>query len=119
MAYLGKRFSDGQVVLWNTADWTAQTMSGYAVAAFSRDGQLLALGGRDDVKLLDLASRKELRTIDIPAIKTKREVVGPANSPDPSEKFPCLVFGLAFAPDAPTLAVSCAEGSLRIVKLNP
>lgn len=116
--YLGQRFFDGQVVLWNTADWTALTKSGYEAAAFSRDGQLLALGGRD-VKLLDPASRKELRTIDIPAIKTQVEVMGAANSPDPSKKIPCGVAALAFSPDAATLAVSCFEGSLRIVKLNP
>ena len=115
---LGQGFFDGQVVLWNTADWTAQTMSGYEAAAFPRDGQLLALGGRD-VKLLDPASRKELRTINIPAIKTMGELVGPANSPDPGKKVPCGVAALAFAPDAATLAVSCSEGSLRIVKLNP
>jgi len=119
VVYVGQRFFDGPVVLWNTADWTAQTMSGYEVAAFSRDGKLLALGRRDDVRLLDLASRTELRFIDIPALKTQVEVFGPNNSPHPGEKVPCGVSGLAFSPDGATLAVNCSEGSLRIVKLRP
>ena len=34
------------VMIWNTTAWIAQTESGYNSAAFSKDGKLLALGGR-------------------------------------------------------------------------
>jgi WD40 repeat protein len=61
----GTKLTDGTAVVWNTTDWTSHTLSGYAAAAFSRDGRLLALGG-PDIKLFDSASRKELRTIEVP-----------------------------------------------------
>jgi WD40 repeat protein len=115
--HLGKRFTDGVAVLWNTTDWTAHSMSGYTSAAFSRDGQLLALGG-PDIKLFDVSGR-ELRTMNVPAF-TKGEVLpGFADRPDAREKVPCGVSALAFSPDAATLAVGCFEGTLRIMKLTP
>lgn len=113
----GKRFSDGVAVLWNTTDWSAHSMSGYTSAAFSRNGQLLALGG-PDIKLFD-PSGKEVRTIDVPAFTRGEVLHGFADQPDAGEKIPCGVSALAFFSDAATLAVGCFEGTLRIMKLKP
>ena len=110
----GKTFRDSAAMLWNTADWTAQSMPGYGAAAFSPDGRLLALGGRD-IKLLDPESRKELRTIKAPTI-TKGEVLH--DTPDPDREFPYAITALAISPDDATLAVGC-PGSLRVLNLKP
>jgi WD40 repeat protein len=57
------------VMIWNTTDWIAQTESGYISAAFSKDGKLLALGGRSVVKLIDPDSRKQIRDIELPEMR--------------------------------------------------
>ncbi len=124
--YHGKRFADASAVLWNTGDWTAQTISGYGSAAFSRDSQLLALGGTD-IKLIDPGSRKELRRIELPAFTraelpalTKGEVLpNSATRSDAKDKVSCGVSALAISPDNTTLAAGCFEGTLRILNLKP
>jgi WD40 repeat protein len=123
--YHGKKFADASAVLWNTGDWTAQTISGYGSAAFSRDSQLLALGGTE-IKLIDPGSRKELRRIELPAFTkaelpalTKGEVLpNSATRSDAMEKIPCGVSALAISPDNTTVAGGCFEGTLRILNLK-
>ena len=110
----GKRPSDAVAMLWNTADWAAQSMPGYSAAAFSSDGKLLALGGRD-IKLLDTASRNELRTIKAPVV-TQGEVL--SDSAHPSQELPYSITALAISPDGATLAIGC-PGSLRVLALKP
>ncbi|HVO63751.1 MAG TPA: hypothetical protein VMT53_22700 [Terriglobales bacterium] len=112
----GKRFNDGVAVLWNTTGWSAHSMSGYSSAAFSRDGQLLAVGG-PDIRLFD-PSGKEVNAINIPAFTRGEVLPGSAGRPDAGEKIPCGVSALAFSPDGATLAVGCFEGTLRIVGLS-
>ena len=46
-----------------------QAESGYISAAFSKDGKLLALGGRRDIKLIDPDSREQIRDIELPEQK--------------------------------------------------
>ena len=110
----GKTAFDAVAMVWNTADWTTQSMRGHGAAAFSPDGRLLALGGRD-IKLLDPASRKELRTIKAPTV-TKGEVLG--DTPDADREMPYSITALALSPDGATLAVGC-PGSLRVLNLKP
>jgi WD40 repeat protein len=109
----GNTFRDSLAILWNTADWTAQSMPGYAAAAFSPDGRLLALGGRD-IKLLDPSSREEIRTIKAPTV-IKGEIMGPG--PDADQAIPCTITAVALSPDGTTLALGC-PGSLRVLNLK-
>ena len=84
------------VMIWNTATGRAQMESGFASAAFSKDGKILALGG-SHIELGEVApaSWKRIRTI------------------------PIAVSALAFSPDSRTLAAGYREGTVRLVKLNP
>jgi WD40 repeat protein len=110
----GKTLRYSVPMLWNTADWTAQSMPGYGAAAFSTDGRLLALGGRG-IKLLDTASREEIRTIKAPTV-IKGEIMGPG--PDADRVIPCPVTALALSPDGATIAIGC-PGALRVLSLKP
>lgn len=101
-------------IIWNTTSWIAQTQGGYASAAFSQDGKLLALGGygKGDIgrhiKLIEPASRKEARDIQLPDIMTLQQYLSQVsggetspsakNLPIATEKMPCLVSALAFSP---------------------
>jgi WD40 repeat protein len=107
------------VIIWNTTDWIAQTESGYISAAFSKDGKLLALGGRSDIKLIEPDSRKQIRDIELPEMR--RGEVGTKDEDDPKakEKTPCFVRALAFSPDGNTLAAGCVEGTVRLVTMTP
>jgi WD40 repeat protein len=107
------------VMIWNTADWIAQTESGYISAAFSKDGKLLALGGLSDIRLIDPDSRKQIRDIKLPEMR--RGEVGTKEEDDPKakEKVPCLVTTLAFSPIGDALAAGCLEGTVRLVKMTP
>ncbi len=106
-------------MIWNTADWIAQTESEYNSAAFSKDGKLLALGGRDNIKLIEPASRKKIRDIELPEMTWGEVRRDYENKPNAKEKMPCVVFALAFSPDDNTLAAGCAEGTVRLVKMTP
>jgi len=121
-------------IIWNTTSWIAQTQGGYASAAFSQDGKLLALGGygKGDIgrhiKLIEPASRKEARDIQLPDIMTLQQYLSQVsggetspsakNLPIATEKMPCLVSALAFSPDGNTLAAGCTlDGTVRLVKM--
>ncbi len=106
-------------MIWNTTDWTAEAESGYISAAFSKDGKLLALGGRSDIKLIDPDSRKQIRDIELPEMRRGDVLNKDEDDPDANEKIPCFVNTLAFSPDGNTLAAGCLEGSVRLVKLTP
>jgi WD40 repeat protein len=111
----GKTLKDGTAVVWNTTDWTAHTVGGRTTAAFSRDGQLLALGGTD-IKLFDSGSGKELRTIQVPVF-SMAEILSSWDRTDTGEKRPCVVSALAFSPAGDTLAFGCFT-TLHIMKLH-
>jgi WD40 repeat protein len=72
------------VIIWNTTDWIAETESGDNSAALSKDGKLLALGGRNHIKVIEQASRKEIRNIELPEM-TRGEVTR-NNEKEPNEK---------------------------------
>jgi WD40 repeat protein len=102
------------VIIWNTTDWIAQTESGYSSAAFSKDGKLLALGGRSHIKLIEPASRKQIRDIELPEVVRRND--------EKEQDFllrVCFVSALAFSPDGNTLAAGCSEGTVRLVKMTP
>jgi WD40 repeat protein len=109
------------IVLWNTTDWTAETESGYNSAAFSKDGKLLALGGRNHIKLIEPVSRKQIRDIELPEMTRGELRHNDQNEPNEKEKIPCLVSVLAVSPDGNTLAAGCRypEGTVRVVKITP
>jgi WD40 repeat protein len=126
--YLSKSMrEDGAAVIWNTANWTAQTERGYNSAAFSKDGKLLALGGHSHIKLIDLASWKQIHDIEL-AEMTFGEVMqmidpqrqlSPNQEAQAKEKAQCGVWALAFSPDGHTLAAGCSEGTVRLIKIIP
>jgi WD40 repeat protein len=109
------------IVIWNTTDWTAETESGYNSAAFSKDGKLQALGGRNHIKLIEPVSRKQIRDIELPEMMRGELRRNNQNEPNEKEKIPCLVSVLAFSPDGNTLAAGCRypEGTVRVVKITP
>lgn len=113
----GETFAKSSAVLWNTSHWNPKVFTGYGTAAFSRDGQLLAIGGTD-IRIIDSNSREEVRKIELPAV-TKGEV--PPNSvthSDAKDSAPCPVTALAFSPDTTILAAGCFRGELHIMKVT-
>jgi WD40 repeat protein len=107
------------VMIWNTTDWTAEAESGYISAAFSKDGKLLALGGRSDIKLIDPDSLKQIRDIELPEMTRGEVGRSDKDAPDAEETIPCGVLTLAFSPDGDTLAAGRLEGTVRLVKMTP
>jgi len=103
--------------IWNTSTWVAQTEDGFSTAAFSKDGKILALGGRT-VKLLDTATWKPIRTIEFPEMTLGEFSPELKGEPDADKKIPFTVQALAFSPDGNTLAVGCF-GPLHLVLMNP
>ncbi len=108
-------------VAWRaSAEWTAQLEPGFGSATFSKDGKLLALGGRR-IKLLDPSTWKEIRTIELPGM-TQREATtqGPQNenATYASMKFPAFILALAFSPDSQTLAAGALSGAIYLLKMN-
>ncbi len=104
-----------------SAEWTAQLEPGFASAAFSKDGKLLALGG-GRIKLLDASTWKEIRTIELPRM-THREATTQEGQNDkepyPSMKLSVFIEALSFTPDGRTLAAGSLDGSIRLVQLTP
>jgi WD40 repeat protein len=107
------------VMIWNTTDWTAGAERGYISAAFSKDGKLLALGGRSDIKLIDPDSRKLIRDIELPEMTRGEVGHSDKDAPEAEETIPCFVMTLAFSPDGDTLAAGCLEGTVRLLKVAP
>ena len=108
-------------VAWRgSAEWTAQLEPGFASAAFSKNGKLLALGG-SNIKLLDASTWKEIRTIELPEM-THREATTQewqnGNEPYASMKLSVFIEALAFSPDGRTLAAGSLDGSIRLVPLT-
>jgi WD40 repeat protein len=109
-------------VAWRaSAEWTAQLEPGFASAAFSKDGKLLALGG-GRIKLLDASTWKEIRTIELPRM-THREATTQEwqNDKEPyaSMKLSVFIEALSFTPNGRTLAAGSLDGSIRLVQLTP
>jgi WD40 repeat protein len=104
-------------MIWNTTDWTVETESRYAAAAFSQDGKLLALGG-PHIKLIEPDSRKQIRDIELPEMTWGEVSRDFEKEPNAKEKIGCVVFALAFSPDGHTLAAGCTEGTIRLVKIG-
>ena len=92
---------------------------GYISAAFSKDGKLLAFGGRSDIKLIDPDSRKQIRDIELPEMTRGEVGHSDEDAPGAKKTIPCGVLALAFSPDGNTLAAGCSEGTVRLVKGAP
>jgi WD40 repeat protein len=110
--------SNSSVMIWNITNWVARSEGDFACAEFSKDGKVLALGGRD-VKLIDSASGKQIRTIELPEM-TLREGAPRLfqNQPYADTKIPIAVHALAFSPDGSTLAAGTADGTVRLLKMR-
>jgi WD40 repeat protein len=107
----------GSARIWNTSTWVAQVEDGISCAAFSKDGKILALGGRN-IMLLDPASGKQIRTIELPETTLGENGPGFEKMPNANQKIPVQITALAFSPDGSTLAVG-NMGPLRLVNMNP
>lgn len=108
--------SNGTVMIWNMSTWVAKLEYGFCSAAFSKDGKVLALGGRN-IKLVDPASWKHIRTIELPETTLSESGPGLEKQPNADKKIPIIIRALAFSPDGNTLAVGCM-GPLRIVNMG-
>jgi WD40 repeat protein len=108
--------SASTVRIWNTSTWVTQIEEGFFCAAFSKDGKIVALGGRN-INVMDPGSGKPIRTIELP--ETTLGELGPGfpKEPDADKKIPTQIRALAFSPDGKTLAAACI-GPLRIVKMS-
>jgi WD40 repeat protein len=86
---------------------------GFAAAAFSPDGGMLALGG-SHVVLIDAATLKDIRTVDL-----RKPTGAEWNGAPPRQPPPVSVLSLAFSPDGSTLAAGCEDGTLHLLKITP
>lgn len=109
--------SGSSVMLWNTTGWIAQIESGFASAAFSKDGKLLALGG-SNIKLIDPSTWKPIRTIELPQMTMGEAARQFQNQPNANLKIPILLGALAFSPDGQTLAAGSVDTTIRLVPVG-
>jgi WD40 repeat protein len=109
--------SASSVMLWNTTGWIAQIESGFASAAFSKDGKLLALGGRR-IKLIDPSTWKQIRTIELPEMTLGESGRRFENQPNANTRIPISIGALAFSPDGRTLAVGSIDTTVRLVEMT-
>ena len=86
---------------------------------FSRDGKLLALGGRGHIKLIKPDSRKEVRDINVPEVSMAEMLPSDANRPDADKKVPGIALALAFSPDSKKIAVGFVGGTVRLFDATP
>jgi WD40 repeat protein len=114
--------SGGEVVIWDADRRIIATKTGYAAAAFSKDGRFLALGGTH-IELLDPNSLTQIRMIELEEMSLRES--HPLLAKVPNTKFPnaetCVpisITALAFAPDGRTLAAGCIDGTVRLIDLN-
>ncbi len=112
-------FNAGSVLIWNTADWSVvKTHAGYWSAAFSKDGNILALGG-NDVRLLATASLQELRKITLSTISlNEASLSSGANDKVMDQKIPVWVQALSWKPDGRELAAACWDGTVRLLRID-
>jgi WD40 repeat protein len=105
--------AEAAVMIWRTDTWEGVTKRGFATAAFSPDGKVIALGG-SHVALIDAATLKEIRTADL------RQPTGAEWNGAPSRQpAPVSVLSLAFSPDGSTLAAGCEDGTVHLLKITP
>ena len=109
--------SGSSVTIWDTSSWVALQKENFGSAAFSRDGTILALGGRN-IELIEVASRKGIRTINLPEMSLREVNRLFADHPQGDQKIPIVVDSLAFSPDGKTLAAGCKDGTVRLVQLK-
>jgi WD40 repeat protein len=91
-------------------------------AAFSKDGKLLAIGGRR-IELLDAASGRRIRSIDLPEMTMNDASpflakAAEKQGKDWTRKIPISVTALVFSPDGKTLAAGLVDGTVRLVEVG-
>ena len=121
-------FSEGPfVIIWkvttNTFHQTVSPKIGYAKAAFSHDGRLLALGG-EKIDIFDLPAMNLVRTINLPEMSMSDAVSNPdrfkqyPNYEEYEKKRLTEVKEMTFSPDSKSLAVGTNFGTINIIKIN-
>jgi WD40 repeat protein len=110
-------------MLWTIPDWISRVEKGFGSVAYSRDGNLLALGGGASIKFIDPATQREIRTFKLPQITWAEAGLPPSatisrdgtkvdSSKDTTN--PTLITALAFSPGGRQLAAGCVDGTVRL-----
>jgi hypothetical protein len=116
----GLRASACSVRFWDAKRKLVETRSGFRSVAISRDGKLLALGGAH-VEILDPPTREVKRVIDLDALSLREasDMFEGKSGAYLDKKIPVTVSALAFRPDGRTLAAGCADGTVRLIDVQP
>lgn len=121
------------VMIWNTSSWRARVQRNYFCAAFSSDGNELAMGGKDlllwDIDLdLDIQSGRTGLTAEVRATITLPELTAKEVFPDdllkdlvadgvsPDSRAPVNVAALTYSRDGKTLVAGCWDGTIRFLE---